>query len=232
MAAFSAHPLYSQCDTDPESSLEVEPRATSSKRAVLGASALIVLAIVALVAVCRPQPLSTKDLAGEIVSLDRVTNEKQRHIHIMYGLHKATCPDKVADKSDGAHVTLAAVKEIVGAEKSDNVKFWWVYPQAEENENVEEKDFTPEEQFQIFGGYMYTWGENNVACLALTPKGTDLSLVPVAEFPKADIDWHKPAGESFYKEYSWICPSCDAACKHGCFVYKAENGEKSAFAVE
>lgn len=240
MAVSSEQPLCPTSDADLESIAVVyknaAPMTAATRYAIFSARAVIVLALTALAAVLmlapqaeQPAALLTEDTAGGIVSLDSAAEERQRHVQITYGLFKATCPSDTSDKSEGAKVTLDSIKALIGAGTADDVGFWWVYPRAKD-EDEDDEDWSPESQFESFGGYLYQWGDSSV-CLALTPKGSALTMAPSEDFPQGAIDWHKPVGPGIDKLFAWIPPTKDATCKHGCFVYKATDGEKSVYKV-
>lgn len=154
---------------------------------------------------------------------------------VSFGLHKAACPYGASDKSDGAQVTLDRIKEFVGANKSEEVKFWYVYPdaaaQGKNHDNDEPIDpQSAEMEFMTFGGFMYQWGDQSV-CFAVVAEGNDLTLIPTDSFPKADIEWHQPVHDPLFEEaIAWIPPAGDPVCEHGCFVYKESRGQR-AFSV-
>lgn len=246
MALAFEQPLCAQSDADLDSSLEAGSDALVQGPTMRAPRMLVPLCFGAAAILALTTFVAATGRSGRSVSPFRLGSaqsaaesaitqayhfdSEQLHARISYGLRKATCPFVVTDKSDGAQVTLDAIKTFIGAESTDEVEFWWIYPDPSTKGRENETDWTAEEQFSIYGGYMYSWGVQSV-CLALIPTGNDLSFAPSVTMPQVKASWHKTAGDTIYEEYAWICPACDASCVHGCFVYKSRVGKASAFRV-
>jgi len=236
MSVSSHQPLCPPSEVDVEGSLEGASDALVGETQVYTPRRFVpslfgVVTLLALYVAGHRAPGSSWSL-GAAPALSRAYNidSQQLHSRITHGLRRATCPRNVSDKSEGAQVTLDAIKAFIGAERTDEVEFWWVYPDPNATGRDNESDWSAEEQFSISGGYMYSWADQSV-CLALLPTGSDLSFAPSLTLPTAGISWHKPAGDTIYDQYAWICPSCDPSCVHGCFIYKSSVGKTSAFRV-
>merc|ERR1712194_549955 len=97
----------------------------------------------------------------------------------------------MGDRSSEGTVNIAAVKTALGAEETDTVKFWWVYP-ADAND-IKDEDLSDEAvgQFQTWGGFLYAWGDNT-KCLSFMFMGGNFTLADSNFVPSVDEEeWHK-----------------------------------------
>jgi len=145
-----------------------------------------------------------------------------------YGLEACECPGNNPDKSEEGFVTLGNVKRALGAEESDEVKFWWVYPSITKGE-PRERLGPVRDQFRDFGGFQYKWGQH-ITCFAFTPTGDHLILETSSYIPEV-TDWHEVTIVSPMTHFSWIPPTKEEGkCEDGCFVYITD-GRTTALTV-
>mmetsp|Transcript_20878 Transcript_20878/g.58594 ORF Transcript_20878/g.58594 Transcript_20878/m.58594 type:complete len:219 (+) Transcript_20878:91-747(+) len=204
----------------------------------LAVAALVAAAVATSGALAGPSGTGTT--LGGVVMLDAeeeegTEEEVQVQTDIAYGLHEVDCPkDVTQDQSAEGTVTLDSIKDMIGCDKDDELKFVWVYPVSKATLVKLKPTTAAEEGFELFGGYKYSWNDTATEtekekCFALGT-GNTLTLSHTEPVPKTK-DWHKVTIKGLnYSQFAWVPPD-DEVCTHGCFVYKNMLGKTAAMKV-